>query len=471
MAGPVVRMAMTIGRELALAEVGLEPVERGPRRHRGRQDRRVGCVEPDVEERRAEEEQEGEGRDEDRDGVAHHPSGEARPRPLGPGRPRHPPDGESVDPGPEDGQDRGQERQRRGDRQGDDDRAGDPDRAQDHELEQDQPEQAEEHGQPAEEDGPSGRRDGDPDRRRDAVRAVGLERELLAEPAGHQQRVVDAETQPEQGREVEHEDAHRRQRGDDEDPGQRHDHRRATDHQRDPGRDQRAEDEEERERRQRQRHELAPLQVGLGDGLDVAVEGRAAGQLDRQARRLVQSVAEDRQGLRRIVRRQVEEDDVVGRVPVGRDLARREQVRHDARDVRRGRDVADRVGRGDLEGGRPRLERRAREDDDERRGRRPELGLEERLGPGRFEVVEDEPAGAQLARHLRGERDGDDEQGDPGGDDPPGVAHDETPESIEWGHVVVRLVHDGCWRTRPSYPRPSFRASDRSASIAPCSSS
>ena len=39
-------------------------------------------------------------------------------------------------------------------------------------------------------------------------------------------------------------------------------------------------------------------------------------------------------------------------------------------------------------------------------GGAPRVGLEERLGPGGLEVVEDEPAGAQLAWHLGGERDG-----------------------------------------------------------------
>ena len=49
----------------------------------------------------------------------------------------------------------------------------------------------------------------------------------------------------------------------------------------------------------------------------------------------MQALAQDRQRVGRVVRRQVQEDDVVGRVPVGRDLARRQQVGHDPRDVRR----------------------------------------------------------------------------------------------------------------------------------------
>ena len=142
--------------------------------------------------------------------------------------------------------------------------------------------------------------------------------------------------------------------------GQRHDDRRATDRQRHAGGDQRPEDEDERQGGQRQRDDLAPTQVGLGHGLDVAVEGRAAGQLDRQPGRVVQALAQDRQRVGRIVGRQVEEDDVVGRVPVGRDLAAAP-----AGATRRGR-RAGRVGTSRTasaaavsNGGRAGLERRA----------------------------------------------------------------------------------------------------------------
>ena len=72
-------------RELALAELAPEPVERRARRHLGRQDRGVGGVEPDVQERRTEQQEEGEGRDQDRDRVTHHPACQARPRPVGAG--------------------------------------------------------------------------------------------------------------------------------------------------------------------------------------------------------------------------------------------------------------------------------------------------------------------------------------------------------------------------------------------------
>ncbi len=168
--------------------------------------------------------------------------------------------------------------------------------------------------------------------------------------------------------------------------------------------------------------------------MDVAVEGGPAGELDRQRRGRPQPRVQDRQRIGRVVGRQVEEDDVVGRVAVGRDLARRERVRDDARDMRRGRDVADGVGRGRLEGGAAGDERRAREDDDERRGRSAEFGAEDRLGPSGFEVVEDEAAGAQPAGQLWREGEREQEQHCPRTDDPAGAAHHESPESIEWGH-------------------------------------
>ena len=52
-------------------------------------------------------------------------------------------------------------------------------------------------------------------------------------------RVVDAQAEPEQRGQVEHEDAHRRQRCQDEDRGQRDDDGRATDDERHAGRDDR----------------------------------------------------------------------------------------------------------------------------------------------------------------------------------------------------------------------------------------
>ena len=250
--------------------------------------------------------------------MAHHATCQARPRPVRARRPRHLADGEAIDACADDRQQGRQQRQRGRDREPDDDRPGDPDRAQDHEFEEDEPEQTQQDRQPAEEDRPAGGRHRHPDGVGDPVRPVRPQRQLLAEPARHQQRVVDPEPETQQRRQVEHEDAHRHDRGDDEDAAQRHDDRRSTDDQRDARGHQRTEDEDQGERRQGQRDDLAPAQVRFGDGLDVAVEGGPAGQLDVEPGRRPQALAQDRQRIGRIVRRQVEEDDVVGGVAVAR---------------------------------------------------------------------------------------------------------------------------------------------------------
>ena len=149
------------------------------------------------------------------------------------------------------------------------------------------PDEAEQHGQAAEEDRPTGRRDGDHDRASTASRSTApsgrrpppTRDELLAEAARHEQRVVDAEAEAEERGQVEHEDAHRRHRGEAEDarPGRRRTAVPPTTSGT-PAATTRAEHEQQREGGQRQRDELAAPQVGLGHRLDVAVERRPAGQ-------------------------------------------------------------------------------------------------------------------------------------------------------------------------------------------------
>ena len=156
------------------------------------------------------------------------------------------------------------------------------------------------------------------------VRARRGARQLLAEAAGHQQRVVDAQAEAQQRGEVEHEDAHRRH---------------ATRRRRSPASatstaapptasgtpaaTSAAEHEQQREGRERQRDELAAPEVALGHGLDVAVERGAAGDADARAR-APRARAASTGGIAsgRVVGRQVQEHDVVGGVAVGADLAR-----------------------------------------------------------------------------------------------------------------------------------------------------
>ena len=112
----------------------------------------------------------------------------------------------------------------------------------------------------------------------------------------------------------------------------------------------------------------------------------------------MEPLAEDRQGVRRVVGRQVEEDDVVRGVAVGRDL-----VGRDGCDTTRATWGA--VGTSPTalaaaasKAGVPASSVGLREDDDEGGRRHAELGPEERLGPSRFEIVEDEAARAAAGR-------------------------------------------------------------------------
>ena len=185
----------------------------------------------------------------------------------------------------------GQQGQRRRDRQADDDGAGDADRAQDHELEQDEAEQPEQHGQAAEEDRPAGGRDGrcgPPPAT--AFRAGPVASgQLLAEAARHQQRVVDPEAEPEERREVEHEDAHRRDRGDEEDRRQGHEDAAPPTTSGTPAA---TTDPKTRSSASaasgREMISLRCRSCSL-TRLDIAVERRAAGELDLQVRRLARS--------------------------------------------------------------------------------------------------------------------------------------------------------------------------------------
>ena len=281
--------------EFAFAERVAKPVEGGARRQLGRQDARVRRVETNVQEWVPEEQEEGERRDEHPHRVAHDPAREPRPRPFGSGPRRDAPDGHPIEVLAEHRQQRRQEGQCGEDGEADDDRPREPDRAQDHELEEHQPEQAQQHRQPAEEHGPPARRDRDPDGLAHPVRLVRRALgELFPESTGEQQRIVDTEAEPEQRREVEDEDAHRGDLRDEEDRPERDQHAGAAHDQRYARRDDRPEHDEKRQRGQRQRDDLAALEVPLADALDIAVEGGTTGELDGQARCLLEPLAKDR---------------------------------------------------------------------------------------------------------------------------------------------------------------------------------
>ena len=158
--------------------------------------------------------------------MGHDSPGETRPRSVRVVTRRRPSDGHRVDPGSDDREERWQQRHRGDCREKDDDRPGDPDRAEDHELEEDESQQAQQDCQAGEEDGPAGRRNGRLDGARDTIRVTGRPGgELLSKAAGHERR------------EIQDEDAHRGEAGDDGDRGEGDDHRRAPDDQRNGRRD------------------------------------------------------------------------------------------------------------------------------------------------------------------------------------------------------------------------------------------
>ena len=220
----------------------------------------------------------------------------------------------------------------------------------------------------------------------------------------------------------------------DEDPGERDEHGRAADGERDAGRDDAAEHEEEGQGGQRKRDELAPRRSRLRDGLDVAVERGAAADADPEAGHVAERGGDGRDRVRGVVGREVQEDDVVGGVAVRRHLAGGEDVGQDARDVRRAGDVLRGLRDRREPPGRAGRERVRGVDEDERRRLQAQLRLEDLLRARGLEVVQDEAARGQRSGRLGCERDREQDEDGPRGDDPPAAADGEAAETIE-GHA------------------------------------
>ena len=124
-------------------------------------------------------------------------------------------------------------------------------------------------------------------------------------------------------------------------------------------------------------------------------------------------------------------------------------MRDDGSDVGRVRDVRNRSCGSRLERGISRAGSIGVEDDDDGRLRQPDLGLEERLCPGRFEIGVDEPAGTQRAGRLDGKRHRQADERQPRDDDRAAVAGAPSPEALEAVHrraVMLAACYD---RPRP----------------------
>ena len=175
-------------------------------------------------------------------------------------------------------------------------------------------------------------------------------------------------------------------------------------------------------------------QVVLGDGLDVAVERRPAGQrARRRARPAASPVARARpERVRRVVGRQVEGDDVVDGPAVDPDLVRRQAVGQDPGHVRGAGHRGPRPAR------RPRTAaippRRSRSRDDDQRGRGETELTSSRARARAASRRQGEATGPERRRGARGEGQREQEDDGPSGDDPAAPPMDEPTEPLEGGH-------------------------------------
>jgi hypothetical protein len=182
-----------------------------------------------------------------------------------------PPDPARVDPGAEDGEQRGQDDQRteRGeDRDAD---AGVRERLQEVDREHQHRGQRGSDRDCRERD----RAPGGGHRAGHRFADVALGTELLTEPADHQQRVVHAQTQPEPGREVDREDADAGDMGEHVERGEGGEDRQYGDRQRQQGGDQAAEDEDHQHHRDRYGDRLRDGEVLADLGADIGAPGTA----------------------------------------------------------------------------------------------------------------------------------------------------------------------------------------------------
>jgi hypothetical protein len=281
-------------------EPGPELVEGLPRGGARRQQRDPGVDEPELEGRQCGDPEDDEHADQRHDGTPLDHGGEpgedaalGRDIPEPPGQPAQPRDA-LGDPGAQqpvrgEGEQGRDERERDGERHQDDADPGGTDRAQQGGGEQQQPGEADRDGQPAEEHGAAGGSEGP------LERAVRLLAQLLTEPAGHEQAVVDAQAQSE------HRDHADRTAVEVDEVGEAEEHRQRARDRRDgagdrqAGGEEAAEHDDHHEQARRQRDDLPRPQVAreltsdlVGDRADAADVADGAGDAPgrrEQARR------------------------------------------------------------------------------------------------------------------------------------------------------------------------------------------
>ena len=187
---------------------------------------------------------------------------------------------ESVDPVAEEGQQGGQQRDRRGHRDDPDDDGAEGQAAQDRVGHQEQPEQRHDEGAAGEED----RLAAGAARGQDRVDLVPAGLSFLPVPRQHEEAVVDAEREPHRGDHVDDEEGQRGELSQHRGDGNGHDDRADRDRHRDEGSHQCSEDKEEHDQRGGQPElQLTVGEVGVRELGEVVVEGVAAGDGDVEA--------------------------------------------------------------------------------------------------------------------------------------------------------------------------------------------
>lgn len=293
-------------------------------------------------ERRGEHQQQPGHHDDVGDRAAHHRARDAVPDSLPGGRVRRAPappvdqvpHRQRVDPGPEHGQQSRQQDQGGEHRDKDGPHAAEPHRAEEDLREDEQPAQRDG-------DGDAGHRDRAPGRRHGPGQGVlhpGLPDELLAEPADHEQPVVDRQAQPQDGDHVDREDGHVGDQREGTQGGERADDRSDADGQRQGSRCQAAEEDQQQHRQDRQRDGLGHRDVRAHLLVHVAVQRHLTAELRGQAG-CGEDVLDGVEDVLPLVLVAAQRQDGVGALPVRTDQrgVPRADVGHRTQDVLRQR--------------------------------------------------------------------------------------------------------------------------------------
>lgn len=229
----------------------------------------VHVPELDVQERHRQRHQHDAHRHQVQHGPAHHAGRHGVPQPALPARPEVGGDAQGVHARPEHAEHGGQHDQRGAHRDEHHGGGAEPDRAQEHLREQQQPQQRRGDGQPGVGHGAPGRGHGP----HHGLLVRGPAGDLLPERLEHEQRVVDGQAEPEHGDDVQREDGHLGDGGEQPQQHQRAEDREQPHDQRQPGGHEAAEDDDEQHQQHGHGDGLGAGEVGGGLVVELAEEG------------------------------------------------------------------------------------------------------------------------------------------------------------------------------------------------------